>query len=322
MPEVLHGNDGSPLLEPQPQRGTVSAAGNGNGNGNGQVPNGAVLVCGGGIAGIQASLDLSAAGFRVYLVEESPTIGGSMARLDKTFPTGDCATCIISPKLVECMRDYNLDVLTMADVTALEGEPGRFVAEVRQRPRGVDASKCTGCGDCWTACPVRNTAEEPPPLEPGVPLNEADAARLSGILARHEADPGRLMPVLQEINAGFGYIPRGILEHLACLWGMRLPEVLRVASFYDHFHLQPVGRHVVEVCSGTSCHAQGSRGLLKRLEKEIGVGPGETDGSGRFTLRTVRCLGLCALSPAMRIGPQSFGRVSLDRVPEILEQFQ
>ena len=97
-------------------------------------PCGAVLVCGGGIAGIQASLDLSAAGFRVYLVEESPTIGGGMARLDKTFPTGDCATCIISPKLVECMRDYNIDVLTMADVVALEGEAGHFKVEVRKRP--------------------------------------------------------------------------------------------------------------------------------------------------------------------------------------------
>ncbi len=94
------------------------------GNGNGQAPDGAVLVCGGGVAGIQASLDLSAAGFAVYLVEESPTIGGTMARLDKTFPTGDCATCIISPKLVQCMRDYNIEVLTMADV-AIAGRRGR-----------------------------------------------------------------------------------------------------------------------------------------------------------------------------------------------------
>ncbi len=113
-----------------------NANGNGNGNGNGRQPCGAVLVCGGGVAGIQASLDLSAAGFRVYLVEESPTIGGSMARLDKTFPTGDCATCIISPKLVECMRDYNIDVLTMADVTRLEGEAGNFKVEIR-KPRGA-----------------------------------------------------------------------------------------------------------------------------------------------------------------------------------------
>ena len=294
---------------------------NGNGNGNGTAPTGAVLVCGGGIAGIQASLDLSAAGFRVFLVEESPTIGGGMARLDKTFPTGDCATCIISPKLVECMRDYNVDVLTMADVVSLDGEAGGFVATIRKRPRGVDASKCTGCGDCWTVCPVRNVAEPPPPFQPSEPLDDADAARLSAILARHEGDPGAMMPVLQEINEGFGYLPRLVLEHLACLWELRVSEILRVASFYDRFRLEPVGRHVVEVCSGTSCHSRRSSGLLERLEQEIGVAAGQTDPSGRFTLRTVRCLGLCALSPAMKIDGQSFGRVNLERLPEILEQF-
>jgi NADH:ubiquinone oxidoreductase subunit E len=293
----------------------------GNGNGNGNVPCGAVMVCGGGIAGIQASLDLAAAGFRVYLVEESPTIGGSMARLDKTFPTGDCATCIISPKLVECMREYNIDVMTMADVAALEGEAGHFVARVRKRPRSVDAAKCTGCGDCWTACPVRNTAQSPPAFQPSEPLVEADAERLSEILARHQAGSGGMMPVLQEINQTYGYLPRIMLEHLACLWGLRPAEILRVASFYDRFQLEPMGRHVVEVCAGTSCHASRSRLLLKRLEREIGVAADETDTVGRFTLRTVRCLGLCALSPAMKIDGQSFGRVNVDRVPEILEQF-
>jgi len=303
------------------QAATVAANGNGNGNGNGQVPCGAVLVCGGGIAGIQASLDLSAAGFRVFLVEESPTIGGSMARLDKTFPTGDCATCIISPKLVECMRDYNIDVLTMSDVTALDGQSGHFVAKVRRRPRGVDAAKCTGCGDCWTLCPVRNTAEAPPPFQPSAPLDQSDALCLSAILQRHEGDPGGMMPVLQEINETYGYLPRAILEHLACLWGMRLAEILRVASFYDRFRLEPAGRHVVEVCAGTSCHSRGARALRERVEEEIGAGAGQTDPSGRFTLRTVRCLGLCALSPAMKIDGQSFGRVNLDRVPEVLEPF-
>ena len=78
---------------------------------------------------------------------------------------------------------------------------------------------------------------------------------------------------------------------------------------------------MVEVCAGTSCHSRGSKLLLKRLEKELGIGAGETDKSGRFTLRTVRCLGLCALSPAMKIDGRSFGRVNIDRVPEILEQF-
>jgi NADH:ubiquinone oxidoreductase subunit E/NAD-dependent dihydropyrimidine dehydrogenase PreA subunit len=284
-------------------------------------PWGAVLVCGGGIAGIQASLDLSSAGFRVYLVEESPTIGGGMARLDKTFPTGDCATCIISPKLVECMRDLNIEVLTMADVAGLEGEAGRFHARVRQRPRSVDSSKCTGCGDCWSACPVRNHPELPDEFLPQAELAGDDATRLDTILARYEGDPGAMVPVLREINNTYRYLPRDILEQVASRWGVRLASVLRVASFYDQLKLEPVGRHVVEACDGTSCHSKGARALLERLEEKIGVAAGGTDPSGRFTLRTVRCLGLCASSPAMRINGQNFARVDLDKVSEILEQF-
>ena len=214
-------------------------------NGNGKAPCGAVLVCGGGIAGIQASLDLSAAGFRVFLVEESPTIGGSMARLDKTFPTGDCATCIISPKLVECMRDYNIDVLTMSDVVKLEGDAGHFQVEVRKRPRSVRADRCTGCGECWSVCPVRSVPETPPAMTPSEPLSDAENARLNEITARCESDPGRLMPALQEINTTYGHLPRRMLEHLACRWNLRLAEVLRVASFYDRFQLAPLGRQVV-----------------------------------------------------------------------------
>jgi NADH:ubiquinone oxidoreductase subunit E len=307
--------------------GNGGQGGNGNGGqgdgnqGDDRALCGAVLVCGGGIAGIQAALDLSAGGFRVHLVEESPTIGGAMARLDKTFPTGDCATCIISPKLVECIRDYNIEVLTMADVVSLEGEPGRFTAKVRKRPRSVKADKCTGCGDCWTACPVRNTAQTPEEFRPSGPLSADDTAKLDAILARHEGGLGRMMPVLQDISETYGYLPRLVMEHLAARWGLRLAEILRVASFYDRFELEPAGRHVVEVCSGTSCHSRRSQALLKRLEKEIGVSAGRTDPSGRFTLKTVRCLGLCALSPALKIDGQSFGRVDIDRVAEILESF-
>jgi len=244
-----------------------------------------------------------------------------MARLDKTFPTGDCATCTLSPKLVECMRDYNVDILTMSDVTSLSGEAGRFVAEVRTRPRGVIPSKCTGCGDCWTICPVRNTAEAPPPFQPENPLTEADAAKLGGILARHEGDAGNILPILQEIDRSYGYLPRLLLEHMAFRWGLRPAELLRVASFYDRFRFEPPGRHLVEICAGTSCHARSRGTLREKLEKEIGVGVGETDKSGRFTLRTVRCLGLCALSPAMKIDGRPFGKVELERVPEILGLF-
>jgi len=115
---------------------------------------GAVLVQGGGIAGVQASLDLANSGFKVYLVERSAAIGGMMARLDKTFPTGDCATCIVSPKLVECARNLNIEILTLSELKDLQGEPGHFKAVVKKHPRYIDEKECSACGDCSQACPV------------------------------------------------------------------------------------------------------------------------------------------------------------------------
>jgi heterodisulfide reductase subunit A-like polyferredoxin len=115
---------------------------------------GAVLVQGGGIAGVQASLDLANSGFKVYLVERDAAIGGMMAHLDKTFPTGDCATCIVSPKLVECARNLNVEILTLSELAGLKGEPGHFQATVRRFPRFVDEDKCTGCSECTQACPI------------------------------------------------------------------------------------------------------------------------------------------------------------------------
>jgi len=115
---------------------------------------GAVLVQGGGIAGVQASLDLANSGFKVYLVEQSPAIGGMMALLDKTFPTGDCATCIVSPKLVECARNLNIEILTLSQLQDLQGEPGRFKAFIKRQSRYVREDICNGCGDCIEVCPV------------------------------------------------------------------------------------------------------------------------------------------------------------------------
>ena len=113
------------------------------------------LVIGGGIAGIQASLDLAEAGTRVFLIERGPSIGGRMAQLDKTFPTNDCAMCILSPKLVEVSKHPNITLLTDTELLSLTGDAPQFTARVRKHPRYIDQDKCTGCGICTTKCPVR-----------------------------------------------------------------------------------------------------------------------------------------------------------------------
>ena len=115
---------------------------------------GAVMVVGGGIAGIQASLDLAEMGYYVYLVEKSPAIGGRMAQLDKTFPTNDCSMCIISPKLNDCGGHINVETITNAEVLEVTGEPGSMTARVLKKARYIDLDKCTSCGECTKVCPI------------------------------------------------------------------------------------------------------------------------------------------------------------------------
>ncbi|MDR1545735.1 MAG: FAD-dependent oxidoreductase [Deltaproteobacteria bacterium] len=114
---------------------------------------GAVLVAGGGVAGMQAALDLANAGYYVYLVEKSLAIGGRMSQLDKTFPTNDCSMCIISPKLVEVGRHINIELLTLTDILSVTGSEGDFTVAVRKNPRFIDMSKCIACGECTKKCP-------------------------------------------------------------------------------------------------------------------------------------------------------------------------
>ncbi len=118
-------------------------------------PSGNALVVGGGIGGIQCALDLADAGFHVYLIDKSPTLGGVMAQLDKTFPTNDCSTCMFSPKLVEAAGHQDIEIMTSCRLVALDGDPGRFKAKVERAPRYVNMDKCIACGQCAEKCPKK-----------------------------------------------------------------------------------------------------------------------------------------------------------------------
>ncbi len=128
-----------------------------------------VAVIGGGVCGIQAALDLAGMGYRVYLVERSPSIGGHMAQLDKTFPTLDCSACILTPKMVEVARQPNIELLTYSEVTGVSGRPGAFRVSVQRRPRYVEEGKCTGCGVCAQHCPI----EAPNEFNEGMGIRKA-----------------------------------------------------------------------------------------------------------------------------------------------------
>jgi len=129
----------------------------------------AVLVVGGGISGIQASLDLASRGYKVYVVEKSPSIGGRMAQLDKTFPTMDCSMCILAPKMIDCSHHPNVQLLTYSEVKEVKGSAGNFTVKILRKPRYVDETKCTGCGTCADNCP----SEVPNEFDEGLGMRKA-----------------------------------------------------------------------------------------------------------------------------------------------------
>ena len=118
------------------------------------------LVIGGGIAGIQTAIDIADAGYKVDIVEKTPSIGGRMSQLDKTFPTLDCSACILTPKMVEAAAHENITIHTYSEVEKVSGFVGNFTVDIRKKARMVDMTKCTGCGVCQEKCPSRKTANE------------------------------------------------------------------------------------------------------------------------------------------------------------------
>ncbi|SPD75318.1 conserved hypothetical protein [uncultured Desulfobacterium sp.] len=115
---------------------------------------GSVMIVGGGVAGIKAAKDLADSGYYVYMVEDSPAIGGAMSQLDKTFPTNDCAMCILSPYMVETGRHQNIELITYSEVQSVTGRAGNFKVKIKKKARSVNVELCTGCRSCEEACPV------------------------------------------------------------------------------------------------------------------------------------------------------------------------
>jgi NADH-quinone oxidoreductase subunit E len=149
------------------------------------------------------------------------------------------------------------------------------------------------------------------------PLKAAVAKQLEGILSRYSEDKSNLIPVLQEAQESFGYLPEEVMRKIARF--LRLPEstIYGVSTFYAQFTFVPTGKRRVSVCRGTACHVRGGARILREVEKRLGIKPGETTADMEYSLETVACIGACALAPTMRVGKETYGQMTTKKVTEV-----
>lgn len=148
-----------------------------------------------------------------------------------------------------------------------------------------------------------------------------DVTKLAGIFSRYDCEPHDLIPVLQDIQDEYNYLPKDELKEVATKLNVPLTQVYSVATFYKMFSLIPKGRHQLKVCLGTTCHLKGGPRLVDSVSSRLGVEVGYTSKDGMFSLETVGCLGSCAQAPVMMIDDRYFARVTVDKVSKILKQY-
>ncbi len=153
-------------------------------------------------------------------------------------------------------------------------------------------------------------------------LPEIDWDKLNTIINEHKGEKWGLIPLLQEIQENFGYIPPESIEPVAKALNLFPSQVQGVITFYSGFALKPKGKYVLKLCRGTACHVKGSRSILRTMQKELGLKEGETSPDYQFSLETVACLGACFLAPTMMVNLNYFGKLAPTRITSILDQYK
>jgi len=161
----------------------------------------------------------------------------------------------------------------------------------------------------------------PEQMEKGM-VAQKDKEKIDKIIEKYKNEKGPLISILQELQDTFGYLPRDVLSYLS--FRLRVPEskIWGVVTFYSQFYLEPRGKNTVKVCLGTACHVKGAGKILDRLRKVLGIKEGQTTKDLKFSLETVRCLGTCFLAPVIMINKDYFGRLTPDRVEQIINQYR
>ena len=150
----------------------------------------------------------------------------------------------------------------------------------------------------------------------------SDLAQLDEILTSiPDSGSNDLIPLLQEIQKSYGYLPRNVLMALSGRTGIVASQIYGVATFYEQFHLTPHGRHTIKCCRGTACHVRGGTQIIDAIKQALGIAPGETTPDMRFTFETVACLGTCFLAPVMMVNNDYYGHLTAGKVKDIFENY-
>jgi len=153
-------------------------------------------------------------------------------------------------------------------------------------------------------------------------MQTVEVEKMETVLGNFEDRRANLIPILQEIQARFYYLPEEALRRVARKLQVPLPEIYQVATFYRCFSLKPRGKHLVQVCLGTACHVRGGDRVLERTQTETGAGPSGTSADYEFTVEPVRCLGCCGLAPVMRVDKQTFAHIDQTKVRGVINKFK
>jgi NADH-quinone oxidoreductase subunit E len=148
-----------------------------------------------------------------------------------------------------------------------------------------------------------------------------DLSKIDEVLGKYEKREASLIPVLQEVQGVFGYLPEEALVKIGHNLRIALSRIYGVATFYAQFYLSPRGLHTVRVCRGTACHVRGGKHVLKAVRQALGIGEGETTVDSKFTFETVACLGACALAPVLLVDKNYYGKLTPARVEQVLKQY-
>ncbi len=146
--------------------------------------------------------------------------------------------------------------------------------------------------------------------------------KLDAIIAAHKGEEGAVMPILQEAQEVYGYLPEEVQKYISIALDVPMSEVYGVATFYSQFQLNPKGAHPVAVCLGTACYVKGSGILMDKLEEMLGIGNGEITDDRKFSLDATRCIGACGLAPVLTIGEDVYGRLVPEDLKDILAKYQ